>query len=287
MHASHPVSHESRIEPSTNAASFVGSAHDHGPYQEDYFLATVIDIDRITPSMIRAVFRIAEGERLVASGHPDEWVRIAFQPDPATPLTLPTRLESGKWGRPDGSKHCPNRPYTIRYWQPSSFEMTVDFVIHEGGVASTWAINARIGDVVGICNPEGRFWLPEKTEWMLLLGDITALPAISRILEDKPASMPAIAHIEIPAAADRQDLDHVLNSDLTWHEWNELSFGDRTDLAAIARLIKSLPAGPGYIYIAGEATAVSECRKHFRDVLGFDKQRIAALGYWIEGQARV
>jgi len=283
LHASHIISHESRIGLSTNTASFMGSAHDHGPYQEDYFLATVIDIKRITPSMIRTVFRISGGERLVPSGHPDEWVRIAFQPDPFTPVTLPTRLESGKWGRPDGSKHCPNRPYTIRYWDASSFEMTVDIVVHEGGIASTWAVDARIGDVVGICNPEGRFWLPQNSQWMLLLGDITALPAILRIIEEKPTSIPAITHIEIPFAADRQDVDHMQNSSLTWHE---TSPSGHTDLAAMARRIDSLPTGPGYIYIAGEATAASECRKHFRDVLGFDKHRIAALGYWIEGQAR-
>ncbi|MFK0686561.1 SIP domain-containing protein [Brucella intermedia] len=48
-----------------------------------------------------------------------------------------------------------------------------------------------------------------------------------------------------------------------------------------------MPEGPGYIYIAGEARAASDCRKHFRDVLGFDKRRIDAIGYWIEGQARV
>ncbi len=58
-------------------------------------------------------------------------------------------------------------------------------------------------------------------------------------------------------------------------------------LPQIAWAIDSLPEGPGYIYIAGEARAASECRKHFRDRLGFDKTRIDAIGYWIEGQARV
>jgi NADPH-dependent ferric siderophore reductase len=60
-----------------------------------------------------------------------------------------------------------------------------------------------------------------------------------------------------------------------------------TELPRIAREITELPEGSGYIYIAGEAKAVSESRKHFRDVLGFDKNRIDAIGYWIEGQARV
>jgi NADPH-dependent ferric siderophore reductase len=57
-------------------------------------------------------------------------------------------------------------------------------------------------------------------------------------------------------------------------------------LATIAAGITTLPAGNGYIYIAGEAKMVSQSRKHFRDALGFDKSRIEAIGYWIEGQSR-
>lgn len=287
MHHKCSIESNDQNEAAASTEAFLGHSHDHAPYHEDYFFARVIAIDRITPSMVRAVLKVADGGRLIVSGHPDEWVRVAFQPDHVTPVTLPIRLESGKWGRPGGEQHCPNRPYTIRYWDTVSHEMTLDFVVHEGGIASTWAINAKVGDVVGICNPEGRFWLSRKCEWILLLGDLTALPAISRILEEKPASLLAIAHIEVPFAEDRQNFDYIENFSLTWHEWNDHKPSGRTDLAAIARMFDTVPAGPGYIYIAGEATAVSDCRKHFRDVLGFDKNSIAALGYWIEGQARV
>ncbi|MBN8933850.1 MAG: SIP domain-containing protein, partial [Rhizobium pusense] len=58
-----------------------------------------------------------------------------------------------------------------------------------------------------------------------------------------------------------------------------------TRLLDIAQAIK-LPEGEGYLYIAGEATAASEVRKHFRDVVGVDKERITSVGYWVEGQSR-
>ncbi|MGS1096519.1 siderophore-interacting protein (plasmid) [Aquamicrobium terrae] len=273
-----------------NAQALSGTHdHDHAPYVEDNFLATTTSVERLTPSMIRVVLKLDGGERLTPTGHPDEWVRLALQPDPETPVTLPVLMENGKWGRPDGSQHCPNRPYTIRRWDPATCEMVIDLVAHEGGVAASWAMNAKVGDVVGICNPEGRFWIPKGSEWLLMLTDITGLPAVGRVLEELPEGFRAIVHVEIPSDADRQDIDTAADASIVWHACHGLKpkRPGYTELSRIAGTITELPEGPGYIYIAGEAKAVSDSRKHFRDVLGFDKNRIDAIGYWIEGQARV
>lgn len=274
-----------------NAQALSGATdHDHhDPYIEDYFLAETISVTRLTPATIRIVVKVDGGERLLPSGHPDEWVRLALCPNAETPVTIPVLMENGKWGRPDGSKHCPNRPYTIRRWDANTCEMVIDIVVHEGGIAAGWAMNATIGDVVGICNPEGRFWMPKGSEWLLMLTDITGLPAVGRVLEELPAGFRAIVHVEVPSNADRQDIDTVADVSISWHACHSPKDGrpGYTELSRIAGEITALPDGPGYIYIAGEARAVSDCRKHFRDVLGFDKDRIDAIGYWIEGQARV
>ncbi|KAB2715122.1 siderophore-interacting protein [Brucella intermedia] len=263
--------------------------HHHDPYVEDYFFGETIIVERLSPSLIRVVLKVEDGERLLPSGHPDEWVRLALKPDAQTPVTLPVKMENGKWGRPVGSQHCPNRPYTIRRWNPATCEITIDIVVHEDGVAATWAKNAKVGDVVGICNPEGRFWIPRGSEWLLMLTDITGLPAVGRILEELPEGFRAIVHVEVPSEDDRQVIATKADALVTWHACHGLK-SERpgyTELPRIARTITELPEGSGYIYIAGEARAVSDCRKHFRDVLGFDKNRIDAIGYWIEGQARV
>ena len=263
--------------------------HHHDPYVEDYFLGETSVVERLSPSMTRVVLKVEDGGRLVPSGHPDEWVRLALKPNAQTPVTLPVKMENGKWGRPDGSQHCPNRPYTVRHWNPATCEMAIDIVVHEGGVAASWAISAKVGDVVGICNPEGRFWIPKGSEWLLMLTDITGLPAVGRILEELPEGFRAIVHVEVPSEDDRQDIVTKADASVTWHACHGMK-PDRpgyTELPRIAREITELPEGPGYIYIAGEARAASDCRKHFRDVLGFDKRRIDAIGYWIEGQARV
>ncbi|WP_320196701.1 siderophore-interacting protein (plasmid) [Agrobacterium rosae] len=261
----------------------------HAPYVRDYFFGETISVEYVSPSMIRVILKIENGERLVPSGHPDEWTRLALRPDADTPVTLPVLMDSGKWGRPDGSDDCPNRPYTIRRWDADRCEMTIDLVAHSGGVAAQWAMEAKVGDVVGICNPEGRFWIPKGSEWLLMLSDITGLPAIGRILEELPAGFKTIVHVEIPTDADRQEIETAADVSIEWHACHGLRpyRSGYTKLPDLARKIIELPAGPGFIYIAGEARAVSESRKHFRDTLGFDKERIDAIGYWIEGQARV
>lgn len=261
----------------------------HAAYIEDYFLASVLSASRLTPSMIRVTLNVRHGNRLLSTGHPDEWVRLALPPGEGMAVTLPVLMENGKWGRPDGSQHCPNRPYTVRRWNADTGEMIIDIVVHEGGIASSWAQIATAGDLVGICNPEGRFRIPDDSDWLLMLTDITGLPTVGRVLEELPQDVRAIVHIEVPFDADRQTLDTQSDLSISWH----VCHGPKperpgyTELERIAQTITRLPDGQGYIYIAGEARAVSAARKHFRDTLGFDKSRIDAVGYWIEGQARV
>lgn len=275
---------------SINALALSGAEdHDHAAYVEDNFLAVVVEIGCLTPSMMRVVLRLEGGERLLPSGHPDEWVRLAVPADADTPVVLPVLRDNGRWEMPAGIGRSPNRPYTIRRWTPATSEMVLDMVVHEGGVAASWVMGAKPGDVVGICNPEGRFWLPRGSNWLLMLTDITGLPAVGRVLEELPAGFPAIVHVEVPSDEDRQAIETAAHASITWHACHGLK-PERpgyTELPRIAREITALPEGPGYIYLAGEAKAVADCRRHFRDALGFDKRHIDAVGYWIEGQARV
>jgi NADPH-dependent ferric siderophore reductase len=258
------------------------------PYAYDCFWAEVVSLEEITPSMKRFIFKVDGGERFVPSGCPDEWVRLTFKPNSQTPLSLQIRDENGKWRWPDGAEPCPDRPYTVRRWDGSRCEITIDIVAHDHGLATEWAKSARPGDRVGVCNPAGRFRLPTQTDWVLMVTDITGLPAVARVAEELPFGFKAYFHIEIPSDADKQSLRTQAELDLVWHVGGDKIGGEKghSRLASIAAEIKALPEGNGYIYIAGEAKMVSQSRKHFRDVLGFDKSRIEAIGYWIEGQSR-
>jgi NADPH-dependent ferric siderophore reductase len=251
-----------------------------------YYATTVKSASRLTPNMIRIVL---EGEDLgtfQSTDRPDEFAYLLFPPQDARTAVLPQRVGEGSddWGYPDSVTEPPGRYYTIREWNDVRRELLIDFAIHEGGIGSAWAMRAKPGDPLGVRRPAARFNIPADCEWVCLLADFTGLPAIGRILEELPASKAVTAHVEIPCSKDRQMLKRPCAFNLHWHE-TFCRNGCATRLEEISRSI-NLPNGPGYVWIAGEAKAVSASRKHFRDVLGFDKDRITSVGYWIEGQAR-
>ncbi|AYD04582.1 siderophore-interacting protein [Neorhizobium sp. NCHU2750] len=248
-----------------------------------YLLGEVISHHHVTPSMIRIVIGGDDVRSFSSSRKADEWVRLVFPHAETGQVTLPVFTGSG-WATPEGQLSSESRPYSIRAWDTSNGTVTIDFVAHEGGVASTWAMNAVTGVKIGIGPAGGKYDPPEDRDWTLLLCDVTGLPAASRIIEECPKGCRILANIEIPGERDRQRIQTEADLCLCWQE----SFGTpekSTCLVDMARAIE-LPEGNGYIWIAGEATAVSDCRKHFRDAAGIDKSRIVSVGYWIDGQAR-
>lgn len=233
--------------------------------ETDFRAATVLSRKLITPSMIRLTIG---GEGLcgfASCGGLDEFVWLSF-PEEGTSLA-----------------GAPGRYYTVRRWDDARCEMTVDFVSHEGGIAATWARSAEPGKRLGVLKPRFRYIPPADAAWVLLLADATGLPAVGRIIEERPAAVAVTAHIEISKTEDRQQFAAETH-DLHWHE----NFDDSerpSRLSEIAAGVK-LPQGPGYVWVAGEASEVARCRRHFRDTLGLPKERLTSVGYWIHGQAR-
>lgn len=233
-----------------------------------YFSATVKHRQSITPSMIRIVLEGTDLYRFQSTGRPDEFIWLSF----------PTVNHSEETGR----------YYTVRRWDAINRELTIDFVKHESGIATNWAHEALEGDQIRLLPPRFRFNPPSDTQFILLIADITGLPAVGRILEQLPAGFKAIVHVEVPFEADRQMIATTADVCINWYFCEELKHNRSgyTELPRISESITSLPTGPGYVWIAGEAMAVSKSRKHFRDEFGFDKDHITAVGYWIKGQAR-
>jgi NADPH-dependent ferric siderophore reductase len=106
----------------------------------------------------------------------------------------------------------------------------------------------------------------------VLAGDVTALPAIGRIVEES-AGLRTLVHVELPDPADAQELPGV---EVTWHHTPDLGRGSR--LGEIVAGI-DLPDGPGYVYVAGEAAATRAARTHLRGQ-GLERGRYGVVGYW-------
>jgi NADPH-dependent ferric siderophore reductase len=160
---------------------------------------------------------------------------------------------------------------------------TAGFV--SAGPASRWASTARPGDRVTILGPvvddNGGvdFRPPPRTDWVLISGDETALPAIAGILEWLPAGIPAKVWIEVPYADDIQELPTVADADITWLVRDNTSL-QRTDFVLGSLASATLPEGNPYAWIAGEAGTVKALRRHLVRDRGFDRKAVKFTGYW-------
>ena len=76
------------------------------------------------------------------------------------------------------------RDYTPRRFDVAARQLIIDFVLHDGGPATSWAKMAVQGDVLEIGGPRGSTIVTDDFDWYLLVGDETALPAITRRVEE-------------------------------------------------------------------------------------------------------
>lgn len=235
-----------------------------------YLWATVISATRLSPSIIRIRLGGDDICRFQSNGVSDEFIWVVF-PDRA--------------GVVGNEETLPGRYYTVRAWDDRLKEMTIDFVVHEHGVATGWAQQAAPGDRIGLLRPRSCFEPPRDARWILLVADVTGLPAVGRIVEEGGEGQRIVAHVEIPLAGDRQSWTSAADVTVNWHESTGPG-ADATRLPAIAQTIERLPEGSGYIFIAGETKAVRDCRRHFSRTLGFDRRRVTSVGYWMAGKAR-
>ncbi len=223
-------------------------------------LLTVREKSLITPQMIRLVLT---GEDLadLESLAPDDHVKLFFDLGGEKPET---------------------RDYTPRAFDREARTLTLDFAVHEAGPATRWAVGAKIGDVLTVAGPRGSAVLAPVFDWLLLIGDETALPALGRWVEEAPAGLRVVSLGLVTGAAEEQRLISAADHEAHW-----LHRADPADpapaLKAAAEL--SLPEGRGFVWIAAEAGVARALRTHFLDERGHPREALKAAGYWIKGQA--
>ena len=184
------------------------------------------------------------------AGIPEEWVG----------LVVPGQFQS--------------RYYTVRSW--SGGELVLDVVVHEVGLVTEWATGDPTGDVVTITDPKGSFAMPEGAAWLMLVGDLTAMPAMARIAES--VDVPTRIWAEVP-----DDLPTYLpeSSDVTWLA--PPAVGE----SRLAEVVEGLdwPEGEGYFWMAGESAQMRAIRKHLMRERRLPSTAYDVMGYW-RGVAR-
>jgi NADPH-dependent ferric siderophore reductase len=235
----------------------------------------------ISPHMIRVVLG---GEGL--SGFPageftDHYVKLLFPP-PGAAYQVPFDVEQVRAELP--KEQWPvTRTYTVRSWDPTSGELTIDFVHHgDEGLAGPWAAAAAPGDRIQMFGPGGGYAPRPEADWHLLVGDESALPAIGAALTRLPDRAPAWVFVEV-AGPDEEQTDLVPGPgvELVWVHRGSAVPGEAV-LAAVRAA--TLPAGTGHVFVHGEAGLVRELRLHLRTERGLDPTFASVSGYWRRGR---
>ena len=209
------------------------------------FSAEVLRREELSPHLVRLTLGGAGLAGFTSTGVPDEWVG----------LVVPGQFQS--------------RYYTVRSW--SAGELVLDVVVHDVGLVTEWAARDCAGETVTITEPRGSFALPEGAAWVLLVGDLTGLPAMARIAET--VDLPTRIWAEVP-----DDLGSYLpeGPDVTWLA------PPAPGASALAEVVDGIdwPDGDGYFWMAGESAQMRAIRKHLMRERGLASTAYEVMGYW-------
>ncbi|GAA4624272.1 siderophore-interacting protein [Actinoallomurus vinaceus] len=253
-----------------------------------FFDLHVVRTRHLGPSMVRITFGGEPLTGLTAGGRDQRFKLFLPHPHQDAPVVPADAGEEwfARWRETDPAVRAVMRSYTVREQRRDPDELDVDFALHgDGGPASRWAARAIPGDRVVVLGPTVPdnggvdFRPPPGTDWVLLTGDETALPAVAGILAWLPVGTRARVWVEVPHAADVQDLPTAADTEVTWLVRDGAAPGLVLDAVRSA----ALPAGTPYAWIAGEAGGVRALRRHLVGERGLDRRAVVFTGYWRRG----
>jgi NADPH-dependent ferric siderophore reductase len=216
------------------------------------YAGTVLRREPLSPHLVRITLGEVDGpDPLTSTGVPDEWVG----------LVVPGQFRS--------------RYYTVRSWDGG--ELVLDVVLHDEGLVTEWASRDCVGDRVRFSEPRGSFAMPPSAGWLILVGDLTAMPAMARILET--VARPVRVYAEVP-----DDLSGYLpaGADVTWLD------PPGPGESALGAVVEGIhwPPGEGYFWMAGESSQMRAIRKHLMREVRLPSTAYDVMGYWRGGTQR-
>lgn len=221
---------------------------------------------------------------------PTDHVKLFF-PNPDTGEFVVPEITAEGPKLPEGASAPISRDYSVRAYDPQAFELVIDFVLHGHGVAAQWARNAGVGDELAVLGPRANVRLPEDYPHYLAAGDESALPAISRLIEEAPAGSRVTAVIEVAGAAEEQLIvpKSGARAEIRWvhRDTDRVGTGHASALETALRQVRLDPDERVFAFAAGEVTAMRPIRRYLRHEVGLPKDQVDVDGYWKKGLANL
>lgn len=229
---------------------------------ESIYPATVIAREQVTPQMVRLTLALEEGSAWRTTGVGDEFVHIDLG---AQTLDV------------DGHSE---RHYTVSGIVPGGLE--VEVFLHGHGAGATWGRSAAVGDAVLISDPWDYYKVTPGSGVRVLIGDITALPGIARILADAAADEVFRVVIEVPSLDESRELPSAATVEVQWRV-----AGNGIGPSAVCDIVRGLwaegvitPEANPYVWIACESKISRAARTLLRKEVGLPITQQRIVGYW-------
>ncbi|WP_019202093.1 siderophore-interacting protein [Tsukamurella sp. 1534] len=244
------------------------------------FVLTLTDTSTVAENLLRLEFEVGggSGEGYVPIAPGDEAIAFYFSPD-GDELQVrssddPSALGGWELTEPDRSRG--HRNYSVRAFDPESRRMVIDVAEHGHGPAIDWFRAARPGWRLRAAGPRSWYAPPSDATRHVLAGDLAALPALARILEETPAGIDVTVVAEV---LHRSEIDYLPQR--PGAEVIELvGTGNGAGPSRLPEALRGvdLPTD-AYLWLAGEAADTRAAKKHVRG-LGWKRDRADIVGYW-------
>jgi NADPH-dependent ferric siderophore reductase len=234
----------------------------------------------VTPALRRVHLHTEDLSAFGESSFTDRYVKLIFpKPGVAYPHQIDVRALRSTFPPED----LPDvRTYTALHPDVEAGTIDIDFVVHgDEGIAGTWAVTAQVGDIL-LANGPGGAYRPDPTaDWHLLVGDESAVPALTAALEVLPEDAVARVVVLVDSAAHEPDLVLPVNGTVTFVHRHRIAGGG---LEAAVRGVEWLD-GRVHAFVHGEAEEVMRgVRPYLRTERGLGREQLSISGYWRRGR---
>ncbi len=178
------------------------------------------------------------------------------------------------------------RDYTPRSFDNAKQQVTIEFALHENGKATQWARQAQPGQSVTLVGPRGSLIIAKEYHWHLLIGDLTALPAIRRRLEELDGHKQVKVMLLQPDGCSLEAINHTSTNTSTRTSAQISYFTESEDLTEAVQTFE-LPKGEGFIWAAGERQMMATLKQILIKEKQHHKSASRIAAYWQQGQENV
>ena len=241
---------------------------------------TVTGSSQVTPTITRVHLRTDDLSAFADSTFTDRYVKLVF---PKTGVEYPDQIDvRGLRGVLPAEQLPDVRTYTVLHPDGEAGTIDIDFVLHGPvGIAGPWASAAKPGDELIVNGPGGAYRPDPDAAWHLLVGDESAIPAITAALDALPGDAVARVVLVVDSVEHEPRLMLPRDGAVTFvHRGGDTG----AELEGAMRAVEWLD-GPVHAFVHGEAEEIMKSvRPYLRAERGVPRESLSISGYWRRGR---